>query len=86
MTGLLYLLALPLTSEFIASLLGVRDGGRTPWRLVRILLIALVMLSLILWLGDVATWAIGAALATIVFMQIIGYLVWRFVVIGIRKP
>jgi|GEM_PF-3133745 len=86
MTVLVYLLALPLASELTASLLGLRDGGRTPWRLVRVLLVALVLLSLIRWLGDMATYAIGAALATIVSMQIIGYLVWRFFVIGIRQP
>ncbi len=86
MTVLLYLLTLPLASDLLASLLGLRDGGQTPWRLVRVLLIALILLSLILWLEDPATFAIGAALMTIVIMQLIGYFAWRWLFIGIRKP
>ena len=85
MTVLLYLLTLPLASDLLASLLGLRDGGQTPWRLVRVLLIALILLSLILWLEDPAKYAIGAALMTIVIMQLIGYFTWRWLFIGIRK-
>lgn len=89
MTVLLYVLTLPLASDLIASLLGLRDGGgdggHTPWRLVRVLLDALILLSLILWLGDPATYAIGAALMTIVIMELIGYFAWRWLFIGIRK-
>lgn len=85
MTVLLYLLTLPVASDLIASLLGLRDGGQTPWRLVRVLLDALILLSLILWLGDPATYAIGAALMTIVIMQLIGYFAWRWLFIGTRK-
>jgi len=92
-TLLLYVLTLPLASDFIASLLGLRDGGRdggrdrghTAWRLVRALLVALILLSLILWLGDPATYAISAALMTIVIMELIGYFAWRWLFIGIRK-
>lgn len=101
MTVLLYVLTLPLASDLIATLLGLRDGGgggggygggngggnggHTPWRLVRVLLDALILLSLILWLGDPATYAIGAALMTIVIMELIGYFAWRWLFIGIRK-
>ena len=85
MTVLLYLLTLPLASELIASLLGLRDGGQTPWRLVRVLLVAWILLSLMLWLHDQATYAIGAALMTIVIMQLMGYFAWRWLFIGIRK-
>ncbi len=97
MTVLLYVLTLPLASDLIASLLGLRDGGgdggadrggnggHTPWRLVRVLLDALILLSLILWLGDPATYAISAALMTIVIMELIGYFAWRWLFIGIRK-
>lgn len=102
MTVLLYVLTLPLASDLIASLLGLRDGrgdggggdgggngqgngGHTPWRLVRVLLDALILLSLILWLGDPATYATSAALMTIVIMELIGYVAWRWLFIGIRK-
>lgn len=85
MTLLLYLLTLPLASDLIASVLGLRDGGQTPWRLVRVLIDALILLSLILWLEDLATYAIGAALMTIVLMEVIGYFAWRWLFIGIRK-
>jgi hypothetical protein len=84
-TVLLYVLTLPLASDLIASLLGLRDGGHTPWRLVRVLLDALILLSLILWLGEPATYAIGAGLMTIVIMELAGYFAWRWFFIGIRK-
>lgn len=85
MTVLLYVLTLPLASDLIASLLGLRDGGHTSWLMVRVLLDALILLSLILWLGDPATYAISAALMTIVIMELIGYFAWRWLFIGIRK-
>ncbi len=85
MTVLLYLLTLPLASDLIASLLGLRDGGQTPWRLIRVLLVALILLSLMLWLHDKATYAIGAAFMTIVIMELMGYFAWRWLFIGIRK-
>ena len=85
LTAMLCVLTLPLASDLIASLLGLRDGGQTPWRLVRVLIDALMLLSLILWLEDLATYAIGAALMTIVFMEFIGYFAWRWLFIGIRK-
>lgn len=85
MTVLLYLLALPLASDLIASLLGLRDGGLIAWKLVRILLVTLLLLSLILWLDDPATHAIGAAFGTILCMQLIGYFAWRSLAIGTRR-
>jgi hypothetical protein len=88
-TILLYVLMMPLASDFIASLLGLRDGGsdggHIPWRLVRVLMDALILLTLILWLGDPATYAIGAALMTVVIMELIGFFAWRWLFIGIRK-
>lgn len=84
MTALLYVLALPIASGTLAALLGLRDGGSLTWRLVRVLIYTLVILSTMLWFGKPAQHAFAGAFVTLLVFQSAGFFAYRRFGIGVR--
>jgi hypothetical protein len=85
MTLLLTLLLLPFASAFLAALLGLRDGGHIAWGWVRMLLLATLFLSLMLWLGDAAVTATIIALVVVTVLHVAGFYLWRIFGTGLQN-